>query len=112
MKTAILKAFVFIVVSISFAYLEVIPGTHRDQISKYYFFDYFGIFLILIAQSLLKNKEKSAFVIYIVGLILNGVFGYILGSYGVILFSIYSIGIFVDNWLQWNREEKLKASQK
>lgn len=114
MKKALLKAVIFITLCLLIAYLQIIPGMTRDQIAKYYFLDYAGIFFVLIAQSLLKNKDKLAFIMYIVGLALNGIFGYIIGSYGIILFSLYSSYIFIDNWRQWKRDEKAatKTTQK
>lgn len=112
MKKALLKSLLFITVSLLLAYIEIIPGMTREQIFRYYFLDYGGIFFVLIAQSLLKEKNKTAFVIYIIGLALNGFLGYLIGSYSIILFSVYSSYIFIDNWKQWKKDEQFQASQK
>ena len=107
MKKAIIQSLTFTVLSTILAYLEIIPGMTKEVIFKYYFIDYFGIIFILIGQELLKDKNKSAFIFYIIGLVLNSLFGYMVKSYIMILFSLFSIIIFIRNWVQWDREEKL-----
>lgn len=100
-------ATIFIFTSFLIAYSEIIPGMTRDKIFQYYFFDYIGIFFVLVAQTLLKTKDKRSFIFYIIGLIFNGTFGYFIGSYSVILFSGYSGWIFIQNYLQWKNDERV-----
>lgn len=77
-----------------------------DITRQYYLCDYVGIALILTAQKLLKNKNIVSFPIYIVGLLFNIGFGIMAKSIILILFSIYSIWIFIDNWKAWRADEK------
>ena len=108
MKKAILLSFIFTFFALTLAYFELIPGISKEAIFRYYFLDYIGIMFILVGQSLLKGKNKIAFLFYVIGLISNAGMGYFMESYVVIMFSFLSIWIFIQNWIQWNKDEKIK----
>ncbi len=68
---------------------------------QYWMCDYIGYGLILTAQRMLKEKDPASFPVYIIGLTFNLVFGIMNKSFIHVLFCIYSIGIFIDNWRTW-----------
>ncbi len=105
MKNAFIKSAVFVIVCLVLAYFEILPGIEKESVFKYWGLDYVGIFFILSAQVLLRDKDKKAFILYIAGLVSNAIFGYIASSLIVVLFSFYSSWIFIQNWIQWKKDE-------
>lgn len=112
MKKAFLRSALFVLLCILLAYLEILPGIKKESVYKYYCLDYVGIFFVLSAQTLLKSKNKTAFLLYITGLVSNAVFGYIANSMIIVLFSFYSSWIFIQNWRQWKKDEESQSTSK
>jgi hypothetical protein len=99
MKKIIIWNFIFLVVV--FCISLCINGYSITM--QYWLCDYIGYGLILTAQRMMKRKHPTAFLVYIVGLIFNVIFGVMNKSTIHVLFCMYSIGIFIDNWIEWNK---------
>ncbi len=110
MKKAIILSTLFVAFALILAYLEILPGIHKEKISQFHFLDFVSIFFILSTQILLKKKKKVAFVFYGIGIIANLGMGYMMESYVIIMFSILIFGINIKNWIEWNKEDKRKES--
>ena len=76
-----------------------------DATLRYNMTDFIGYGLILTGQRMLKEKRILAFPVWIIGLIFNAGFGILNHSIVHVLFCIYGIGIMIDNWMRWHREE-------
>ncbi len=111
MKKDFIRSLIFLIITIFLCYLEILPGLTKDGIFKYYFFDYLSIYFTVTAQSVIKRKDRRAFILYIIGAFFNVLFGYFANSYVLILFALYSSYLFVDSWINWGKIQKIDLTK-
>jgi len=98
-------ALLFVLTIVTLAYLDLHENLSLESVKRLYGLDYLTIFFILVGHQLLEYKDKRAFLVYIIGNVMNVAFGFIICSPVVIGFSFMGIYMMIKTHKKWTRDE-------